>query len=117
MANFYLAFEQDLTIIPVINKIDMANADPERVAEQMNKLFDFKKDEIIHASAKQALALMKFWKQLLNTFQHPKAIINDPLKRILFDSWFDEYRGVICLIALHDGIIKKGDIIHLAANE
>jgi len=114
MANFYLAFDQDLTMIPVINKVDMAAADPERVSEQMMKLFDFTKDEIILASAKSGIGIQEVLQAVVEKIPAPKGDAKEPLKALLFDSWFDEYRGVVCLIALHDGVIKKGDNITLA---
>jgi len=114
MANFYLAFNQDLTIIPVLNKIDMAAADPERVAQQMDNLFDFKNNEIIKASAKSGIGIKEVLDAIIERIPAPQSIDNKPLKALLFDSWFDEYRGVICLIAVQDGCIKKGDTITLA---
>jgi len=114
MANFYLAFEQDLSMIPVINKVDMAAADPDRVADQMVKLFDFKKEDMILTSAKTGLGMREVLDSIVEHIPAPKGDLQEPLKALLFDSWFDEYRGVICLIALHDGVIKKGDNITLA---
>jgi len=115
VANFYLAFDQDLTIIPVINKVDMAAADPERVAHQMTKLFDFKPEEIIHASAKSGIGIEEILDAIITRIPAPTGSPKNLLKALLFDSWFDEYRGVICLVAIHDGTIKKGDMITLAA--
>src|SRR3990167_5532505 len=117
MANFYLAFDQDLTIIPVLNKIDMAAADPERVAHQMESLFDFKAEEIIGASAKSGIGIDSILEAIVDRIPAPVGYPDKPLKVLLFDSWFDEYRGVICLIAVHDGIISKGDMITLAQQE
>lgn len=114
MANFYLAFEQDLTIIPVINKVDMASADPERIAQQLHKLFDFQYDEIVKTSAKSGLGIHTLLDTIVQRIPAPSGNVDLPLKALLFDSYFDVYRGVICLIALHDGIIKKGDNISLA---
>lgn len=114
MANFYLAFDQDLKIIPVINKVDMSAADPERVSDQMVKLFDFKKDEILLTSAKTGLGMENVLEAVVDRIPTPKGDPEKPLKALLFDSWFDDYRGVICLIALHDGVIRKGDNITLA---
>jgi len=114
MANFYLAFEQDLKMIPVINKVDMAAADPERVSEQLIKLFDFTRDEIIPASAKAGIGIKEVLDAVVEKIPAPQGNPDQNLKALLFDSWFDEYRGVICLIAVHDGIIKKGDNITLA---
>lgn len=114
IANFYLAFEQDLVIVPILNKIDLPTANVERITNQMTSVFDFKEDEIIHASAKSGIGISEIFAAIIEKIPCPKTDINAPLKALLFDSWFDEYRGIICLIALHDGIIKKGDIIHLA---
>lgn len=114
MANFFLAFEQDLSIIPVINKIDLPTADPERVTEEMNKAFDFEKDEIIHASAKTGLGVEDILQAIVKRIPSPESIVDQPLKALLFDSWFNEYKGVICLVAIKDGILHKGDTISLA---
>jgi len=114
MANFYLAFDQDLTIIPIINKIDMAAADPERVAQQMIKLFDFKPDDFVYTSAKTGVGINNVLAAIVARIPHPIGANEQPLKALLFDSWFDEYRGIVCLIAIGDGIIKKGEYITLA---
>jgi elongation factor 4 len=114
MANFYLAFDQDLTIIPIINKIDMAAADPERVSKQIITLFDFKPEEIIYTSAKTGIGIDSVLKAIVEHIPSPKGSREKPLKALLFDSWFDEYRGVVCLIAVNDGVIKKGENITLA---
>ncbi len=114
MANFYLAFDQDLTIVPVLNKIDLPNADIERVSAEMDKLFDFKADEIIHASAKTGLGIPDILSAVIKRIPAPVGKRDAPLKVLLFDSWFDPYKGVICLIAIKDGILKKGDTVMLA---
>ena len=114
MANFFLAFEQDLSIVPVMNKIDMANADPERVAKEMKHLFDFTPEEIIKASAKVGIGITDILDAVIERIPAPKSSLELPLKALLFDSWFDIYKGVVCLIALKDGMIKKGDTITLA---
>ncbi len=117
MANFYLAFDQDLTVIPVINKIDMANAQPERVVNQLGKLFDFKGNEILLASGKSGIGIHEILKAVVERIPAPKSDTQSPLKALLFDSWFNDYRGVVCLIAVHDGVIKTGDKIALAQTE
>lgn len=114
MANFYLAFDQELSIVPVLNKVDMSHAQPERVMKQMEYLFDFKEQEIIHASGKAGIGINDVLNAVIERIPAPEADRNQPLKALLFDSWFDAYRGVICLIALKDGMIKKGDMITLA---
>jgi translation factor GUF1, mitochondrial len=117
MANFYLAFDQDLTIVPVINKIDMAAADPERVSRELHTLFDFKKDEIILASAKAGIGIFDILNAIIERIPAPVGNTAETLKALLFDSWFDEYRGVVCLIAIKDGVIRKGDNITLAQTD
>ncbi len=114
MANFYLAFDQDLTIIPIINKIDLPTADVARVTRELSSLFDFKPDEIVAASAKTGVGTKDILDAIVTRIPAPFGTDEAPLKALLFDSWFDEYRGVICLMALQDGVIKKGDLISLA---
>lgn len=113
LANFYLAFDQDLKIIPVINKIDLPTADPERVTQQLVSLFDFNTDEIVCASAKAKIGIDNILQTVINHIPQPESDGQRLLKALLFDSWFDEYRGVICLIAIQDGSLKKGDAITL----
>lgn len=114
MANFYLAFDQDLTVIPVINKIDMAAADTERVTKQLNSLFDFSTQEIIPASAKSRIGIQEILQAIVKRLPAPTCEPQSTLKALLFDSWYDEYRGVVCLIAIKDGEVHKGDQIALA---
>lgn len=114
MANFYLAFDQDLTMIPVINKIDMANANPEKIAKELETLFDFKPSEMVLASGKSGIGIQDVLKAIVEKIPAPKADVSGNLKALLFDSWYDDYRGVVCLIAVHNGTIKKGDKIALA---
>jgi translation factor GUF1, mitochondrial len=114
MANFYLAFDQDLTIVPVINKIDMAAANPALVAQELKSLFDIGVDENILASAKNGIGIDAILEAIITRMPAPKSELEQPLKALLFDSWFNEYKGVICLIAVKDGSIHKGDSITLA---
>src|SRR3990167_9343378 len=116
MANFYLAFDQDLKIVPILNKIDLPNADPEKVARELEHLFDFKKEEIIAASAKTGIGIEDILTAVVERIPAPHGNLYKPLKALLFDSWFDNYKGVICLIAIKDGQISKGDKITLAHN-
>jgi len=111
MANFYLAFEQDLTIIPVLNKIDMQNADPERVENELEQAFDITSDETLRASAKTGIGLEDVLSAIIERTPSPQGSTDKPFRGLLFDSWFDEYRGVICMIEVVDGQIKKGDRI------
>ncbi len=114
MANFYLAFAQDLAIIPVINKIDMANANIEKVSRELDTLFDFQQNELVLASAKTGIGIKEILSAIITRIPCPTTIPSDPLKALLFDSWFDDYRGVVCLVALYAGSLKKGDDIIFA---
>ncbi|MGE0010433.1 MAG: translation elongation factor 4 [Candidatus Babeliales bacterium] len=114
MANFYLAFEQDLSIVPVINKIDLPTAQVERVSKEMFQIFDFEKKELIMASAKKGIGITEILDAIIERMPAPKSTNDTPLKALLFDSWYDEYKGVICLVAVHNGSLAKGDMIELA---
>ncbi len=114
MANFYLAFEQNLTIIPAINKIDMMAADVPRVSRELDTLFDFKENDIVLISAKTGFGVPALLEAIIERMPAPDADTTGPLKALLFDSWYDEYRGVICLITLKSGTLCKGDSITLA---
>ncbi|XP_034037627.1 translation factor Guf1, mitochondrial [Thalassophryne amazonica] len=111
VANFYLAFEAQLTIIPVINKIDLKNADPERVASQIEKVFDLHRDECIHISAKLGINVEKVLEAVVNRIPPPVANVDDPFQALVFDSNFDHYRGVVANIAIFGGCVQKGDKI------
>lgn len=114
MANFYLAFEQDLSIVPVINKIDLPTAQIDRVSKEMFQIFDFEKKELIMASAKKGIGIKEILDAIIERMPAPKSNNAEPLKALLFDSWYDEYKGVICLVAVHNGSLAKGDMIELA---
>jgi elongation factor 4 len=116
MANFYLAFDQDLTIIPVINKIDLPNAKPEKVIEEIESVFGLKPEEVVLASAKAGIGIDETLKAIVEKIPAPKSDLNAPLKALLFDSWYNDYKGVVCLIAMKDGCLKVGDRISLAQN-
>lgn len=117
MANFYLAFEQGLTVIPVINKIDLANADTNRVLNEMKQAFDTKKEDLLFISGKTGLGVDTILPAVIDRVPCPSGSADKPFKALLFDSWFDEYRGVICLIEVIDGTVKKGDNIIAASTE
>ena len=117
MANFYLAFGQNLQIIPVINKIDIASADPKHVEQQLHTLFDFVESDCILTSAKTGKGIDETLGAIIERIPPPKANNDEQLKALLFDSWYDEYKGVICLIALKNGKIEKGDQIKFMQTE
>ena len=115
LANVYLALENNLEIIPVINKIDLPNADiPSRVKE-LEDTFGFKKDEIILTSAKTGEGIDKLVDAIINRIPSPIGNVNNKLKCLIFDSYFDSYRGVIALVRVMEGSIKVGDTILMMA--
>ena len=117
LANVYLALENNLEIIPVINKIDLPNADiPSRVKE-LEDTFGFKKDEIILTSAKTGEGIDKLVDAIINRIPSPIGNVNNKLKCLIFDSYFDSYRGVIALVRVMEGSIKVGDTILMMATE
>uniref|UniRef100_A0A452T1K1 GUF1 homolog, GTPase n=1 Tax=Ursus maritimus TaxID=29073 RepID=A0A452T1K1_URSMA len=111
VANFFLAFEAQLSVIPVINKIDLKNADPERVEKQIEKVFDIPTDECIKISAKLGTNVERVLQAVIERIPPPKVHRKNPLKALVFDSTFDQYRGVIANVALFDGVVSKGDKI------
>uniref|UniRef100_A0A8C2M627 GUF1 homolog, GTPase n=1 Tax=Cricetulus griseus TaxID=10029 RepID=A0A8C2M627_CRIGR len=111
VANFFLAFEAQLSVIPVINKIDLKNADPERVEKQIEKVFDIPSDECIKISAKLGTNVDSVLQAVIERIPPPKVHRENPLRALVFDSTFDQYRGVIANIALFDGVVSKGDKI------
>lgn len=117
MANFYLAFDQDLTIVPVLNKIDLPNADPDKIAKELDQLFDYQRSEIIEASAKAGIGIKEILDSIVTRVPAPIGSQEEPLKALLFDSWFNPYKGVICLVAVKNGVIRKGDTITLAHSD
>lgn len=114
IANFYLAFEQNLTILPVINKIDMATADPDRIRAELKHLFDFDAADTLPVSAKTGLGMDDLLQAIVKRIPAPESNVEEDLKALLFDSWYDDYKGVIMLIAIKNGTIAKGDQITLA---
>ncbi|KAH6792050.1 Small GTP-binding protein [Perilla frutescens var. hirtella] len=115
VANFYLAFEANLTVIPVINKIDQPTADPDRVKEQLKSIFDLDPNEALLTSAKTGLGLEQVLPAVIERIPHPPGNSSSPLRMLLLDSYYDEYKGVICHVAVVDGTLRKGDKISSAA--
>lgn len=116
MANFYAAFSQNLFIIPVINKVDMVNADIEATCLELANLFDFEKDDCIMVSGKTGFGVKNLLDQIIEHIPAPKVYPQEYFKALLFDSWFDKYKGVISLIAIHGGSLRKGDIVTMCSS-
>lgn len=111
LANVYLALENDLTIIPVINKIDLPNADVDKVKKELREVLGFSDDEIILTSAKTGFGIDKLLDALIDRIPCPNGEINSNLRGLIFDSVFDSYRGVVIQTRIVDGKLKVGDKI------
>lgn len=111
LANVYLALENDLTIIPVINKIDLPNADVDKVKKELREVLGFSNDEIILTSAKTGFGIDKLLDAVIDRIPCPNGEINSNLRGLIFDSVFDSYRGVVIQTRIVDGKLKVGDKI------
>ena len=116
IANLYLALSSDLTIIPVINKIDLPNADPERVKKEIVDNLGFNEDEILLVSAKAGIGIEELLDSIVERIPAPKSE-NDNLQALIFDSIFDSYKGVVCYVRVFNGSIKVGDKIKMKATD
>ncbi|ALX48133.1 translation elongation factor 4 [Lentibacillus amyloliquefaciens] len=117
LANVYLALDNDLELIPVINKIDLPNADPDRVAQELEDVIGIDKDEVILASAKDDIGVDEIMERVVSDIPSPSGKMENPLKGLIFDSMYDPYRGVITYICVKEGSVKVGDKIRLMAND
>jgi GTP-binding protein LepA len=117
LANVYLALENNLEIIPVLNKVDLPTADPEGVKKQIEDTVGLDCTNIIHASAKEKLGIGDILESIIERVPPPKADRNLTPRALIFDSWFDAYQGVVVLVRSIDGIIKKGDRIKFMATD
>ena len=116
LANVYLAFEQNLEIIPVINKIDLPAADTEKVAKEIINLLGCKREDIIGVSAKTGLNVEQVLDAIITRGQTITPSNSATTRALIFDSYFDDYRGVVLYVRIFDGKIKKNDPIHMIAN-
>jgi GTP-binding protein LepA len=117
ISNLYLALEHDLEIIPVLNKIDLPSARPEEVGEDIVNLIGCDPEDIIHASAKNAIGITDILDAIIDRIPAPKGAPEGPLKALIFDSVFNPYRGTIVYFRVFDGALKKGETIKLMATE
>ena len=115
LANVYLAMEQDLTIIPVLNKVDLPAADVPRVSKQVINLLGCDESDIIHISAKTGQNVDQVLEAIVERIPAPTGQPDDPTRALIFDSYYDDYRGVILYVRVVDGQIKKGESIHMMA--
>ena len=117
LANSWLAIEADLEIIPVLNKIDLPSADPDKVKQQIQEIIGIDINDTISVSAKTGKGLEQVVDKLINKLPHPSGDVNSPLRALLVDSWYDTYLGVMVLVKVVDGFLKKGDKIKLLLSE
>ncbi|NPV90221.1 MAG: elongation factor 4 [Firmicutes bacterium] len=116
LANVYLALENNLEIIPVINKIDLPSAEPERVKKEIEDVIGLDASEAVMASAKTGLGIEEILEAVINRIPAPKDSTGQPLQALIFDSHFDSYKGVICYVRVMDGSIEKGQKIQMMSN-
>src|SRR5579872_3171434 len=117
LANTYLALHHNLEIIPVINKIDLPSAEPERIREQIETTIGLDAKDAVLASAKQGTGVHDILEAIVHLVPPPKGSPDAPLRALIFDSWFDAYRGVIILARVVEGTLRKGQKIRLWSNQ
>ena len=115
LANLYLALENDLTIIPVINKIDLPNANPEKVKQELMDTLGFEEDEIVLTSAKNGIGIKELVETVIEKVPAPTGKKEENLQALIFDSYYDPYRGIVALVRVVNGKIKPGDKIKMMA--
>lgn len=115
LANVYLALDNDLEILPIVNKIDLPAADPERVKQEVEDVIGLDASEAVHTSAKEGIGIADILEQVVEKVPAPTGDPDAPLKAMIFDSHYDQYRGVIAYIRIIDGSVKPGDKIRMMA--
>lgn len=116
LANVYLALDNDLEILPVINKIDLPAADPERVRKEIEDVIGIDASEAVLASAKAGIGIQDILEQIVEYVPAPAGDLEAPLKALIFDSIYDSYRGVVLNIRVMEGVVRPGDKIQLMSN-
>ncbi len=117
LANVYLALENNLEIIPVLNKIDLPSADPYSVRRQIQEVVGLDATDAVLASAKEMKGIREILEKVVQKIPPPNADRSLPLRALIFDSWFDSYQGVVVLCRVVDGFVKKGDRIKFMATD
>jgi GTP-binding protein LepA len=117
VANAYLALEHELTLVPIINKIDLPNADSDRVKAQLRDVIGLDSESAVLASAKEGIGTEAILEAIVDTLPPPLGRAEDPLQALIVDSWFDSYQGVIVLIRVFAGVVRRGMRIRLMATE
>ena len=117
LANVYLALENDLEILPVLNKIDLPTAEPERVCQEVEDLVGLDTSIAARVSAKQGIGIEDVLQQVVDFVPPPSGDSNAPLRALIFDSWFDSYLGIVIMIRIVDGKVKVGDKVLFVSTE
>lgn len=111
LANCYTAIEMDLEVVPILNKIDLPAADPERVAEEIEDIVGIDAMEAVRCSAKTGVGIEDVLEEIVAKIPAPEGDPNAPLQALIIDSWFDNYLGVVSLVRIKNGVLRKGDKI------
>ncbi|CCJ29567.1 unnamed protein product [Pneumocystis jirovecii] len=111
VANFHLALSKGLMILPIINKIDLPNSEPLKVLDQLKQIFNIIQEDVIFVSAKNGVGIEKIIPAIIDKIPPPKGSLIDNLKCFLIDSWYDHFNGIILLVKIYDGFLRKGDKI------
>jgi len=117
LANAYLAIQNNLVIIPVVNKIDLPNSDPEKIIEELKNVFGIKREEVILASAKEGTGAKEILDAIINRIPPPQGREDAPLQALIFDSQYDSYRGVVAFLKVVNGQIKTGTKIKMLGTD
>src|SRR5216117_228894 len=117
LANSYLAINNNLDILTVINKVDLPSAEPERVREQIENVIGLDAHDAVLASAKAGIGIDEILEKIVTHIAAPKGNAEGDLRALLFDSWYDSYRGVVCLLRIIDGTLRKGMRIKFLSTE
>ncbi len=117
LANVHLAVDNNLEIIPIINKIDLPSAEPERIKQEIESVIGLDATNAVMASAKNNIGIEEVLEAIVNFVPPPRALVNQPLRALVFDSYFESYRGIIVYFRIKDGEIKIGDKIRFMAND
>lgn len=117
IANVYIALENNLEIIPVINKIDLPAADPQRVKDEIEHIIGLDCSEAIEVSAKTGVGIKELIETIIRKIPPPKYDEDKPFKSLIYDSWFDNYLGALALVRVYDGVVKKGDEVYVMGTD
>lgn len=116
LANVYLAIDNDLEIIPILNKIDLPNADPEKYKQEIEDVVGLDTSNIVYTSAKNGIGIEELLEEIVKSVPAPSGDPKKPLKALIFDSYYDQYRGVMISVRIFDGEVKVGDKIRFMAS-